>query len=350
MARSASAAALSDAEFPETYSPTKPETIFLDRVYVHVGHEYIWFGKGGDIKRGGLIRTRAETFGPQRDPLERLAWAQDKVANFKQYLFNEVSHVALDANGNYNDIDGGGRALIAHILGHPTIEAFVEKNLAPKEVARRFREHAHSKVALGAVQDFLTFVAEGSPMHVRIRNAIAPNYSVKKSGVDAINSVKALYDIYNSGGETETERLELLRLTSRYCATAWKPKFETIKGGKKKRTKPGFHVPGIAFVAVALVLQALPAKFDEAKLRKVLASHSPKEINDVANDELTELAQAVAKKAPKSAFKLLSQHLATPMANVIARAYNNRLDADYDKIDISAIKNSLLAQQFSKLR
>ena len=346
MARTTTAAAVSDE--PATYKPLKPETVPLNRVYIHSGHDLIWFGRGGDVRRGGLVRQRTDSFGPQRDPLERLAWALDKVENFKQHLFNEPSHLALDAAGNYNDIDGGGRALIAHILGHPTIEAFVERNLTGKEIARRFREHAHSKVALGAVQDFLTYVAEERPREVRIKNALAPNYSVKKSGIDAINSVKALYDVYDYGGETETDRIALLRRTSQMCASAWKPRIEKKDG--KKRKVGGYHVDGIMFVAVALVIQALPKKYDEAKLRKYLANATPKEISEKTDADLADLAQTLAKGSARAAFQLLSQYKAVPMANIIARAYNYRLDPAFDKIDLNAIKDCVLAQQFAKQR
>ena len=337
---------LDDDVLPATYSTLKPDTIPLNKVYVHVGHEKIYFGRGGDLKKGGLVRVRAEAFGPQRDPLERLSWAQERANDFKAYLFADPSHVVEDENGEYDDTDGGGRALIAHICGHPTIEAFVSKNVSLAMRAKRFRDHGNSRVALGAVQTFLSRVAEGDKRHVRIKNAIAPNYKIKRSGIDAINSVAALYDVYDCAGE------DVLKRTAQLCGAAWRPKFKKIKGGVQRPIPhSGHHVDGILFVAVALIVVALPAKYDEEKLRTYLKNHSPKEIKDETMKEINKLAERSTKRAPRVVMQLLSQHLAVPMASTIARGYHKGLDTSkYQLIDMDAIADCPLAEQFKKLR
>lgn len=332
---------------PVNYNPTKPDTIPLNKVYVHVGNEKIYFGRSDrDVKRGGLVRTPVASYGPQRDPTERLAWATDRAhTNFKQWLFNEPSHVVLDENGEYDDTDGGGRALIAHMLGHPTIEAFVQRNIPLVARAAMFQEHANGRVAIGAVQDFLAEVAKLNPRCIAIKNALHPNYVVRKGGKDAINSVGALYDIYDEAGPAVMKR------TAQLAGNAWRPKYKKLKGGKMKTEKLGYHVPGIVFVALALNVEALPEKYNEAKLRDYLQHHSPDVIKQQAVDEIAKLAAKVGKGSPAVAFKLLSQHLAVPMARVIARGYNFKLDeTKFAPIDLNGFDTSKLAELFSELR
>lgn len=346
----------STASPPLTYSAQKPDTIPLNKCYVRVAHEKIYFGRGGEIKKGGLVRVKIADFGPQRDPLERLKWAQEKADNYKPWLF-EPGHVVEDENGEFDCTDCGGRCLIQHIRGVETIEAFISKNISLAQRAVRFREHAGSRVALGAVQEFIARVAEGDKRCISIKNALHPNFKVKKSGFDAINSVGALFDIWDHAG------VEVLHRVAQLCGTAYKPKFKTVKGGIKKMIpNSGEHVEGIFLVAAALVVESLPPKYDEDILRKYFASHTPQEIKEATLADLAKAAQSISKGSVAQAVKMLSQHLAVPMARTIGVGYNKSIAASYAakgrekgasekfQIDCSKIAASKLAVQFTKNR
>lgn len=344
---------------PPTYSTEKPKTIHLDKVYVHVGHEKIYFGRGGELCPGGLVRVPVQSFGPQRDPTEssRLAWVKRQVADFKPHLYRDPSHVNLDENGEYNDIDGGGRALMAHILGHPTIEAFVSEGLSDAEVATQFGEHAGGRIGLGAVQIFLKYVAQGSPRHVAILRSIQPYFTVRKGGIGAINSVGALYGIYDfAKGAPEDLNgdnyagARLLKRTAEECHLAWNPIYETDDKGKRALTRKGHTVDGNLFVAVALVLQAMPLDCDLNKFRRWLAGHSPKVISDVAQDEITAVAMRSAKYSLTSANKTLSLDRAIPMARVITMGYNKGLKTGMLRISMEGIADSNLGIRYAKGR
>lgn len=339
---------MSKAPLPPTFSKEKPRSIPLNKVYVHVGNEKIYFGRGGELVRGGLVREATPDFGPQRDPTERLAWALTQAKNFKPWLFQHPSHVCEDENGEFDDTDGGGRALIAHILGHPSIEAYVSVGVPIAERAARFRAHAHSRVPLGAVQDFLTFVAEGNPRHVAIKEALSPYYTVKKNGVDCINSIAALYAVHDyAEGDTP---FNLIRRTAELCSSSWKPLFDDSDEGRRRTIREGYHVTGVLFVAVALVVQALPAVYDDRKLRLWLSKNPPAEIDRQAVEDLQAVAMHSATRAPGLALKLLTQQMAVPLANVIARGYNTRLKEGYAKIALNDISDSAIATHYSKGR
>lgn len=325
------------------YVARKPETIPLDKVYIIIGHTKVWLGRGGDIAPGGLVREHSDRYGPQRDPCEktRLRWLRDRATNFKAHLFEEPTHLAADKDGNYEDLDGGGRAVIAAINGHLTIEAFVDHNLAPEQRATRFRDHQASRVSLGKVQDFLASVAEGDKGATAIVRALAPNYVVAKSGKGAINSVIALEKIANKAG------IDVLRRTAQFAAAAWKPKTKTLKGGKKTTVKAGYHVPGNLFVALAAILEAAPANYDEAKLRTFLAAHSPEDINKAANDTIVKMATNVKKGNPAAVMRIMTQDMAGEMAKVIIRGYHSRLDPKYGSIEVDDVMNSALLKSYT---
>lgn len=339
---------------PPTYSKEKPQTIPLDKVYVHVGYEKIYFGRGGDLVRGGLVREPTSEFGPQRDPTERLDWVQKQVDNFKPLLFRDPLRLSKDENGEYSDTDGGGRALMAHILGHPTVEAFVTERQTLFERATEFRELATSRVPLKAVQLFLTYVAAGSPRHNAIFQAIAPYYTVKSSGADAISSVAALYAVYDHADGAPADKnsanpagANLLRRTAEMCHTAWGPVYETDDDGKRKLVRKAKYVAGTVFVAVALVLQAgVP---NEKKLIDWLTKKGPEYISQKATENLLELARKSAKFSAAAAFKTVSIDMAIPMAMVIVREYNVKR-AGKDRINVEAVTESNLALRYSKTR
>ena len=342
-----------------TYSDQKPDTIPLNRCYVHVANEKIYFGRGGELKKGGLIREKIAAFGPQRDPLERLKWAQEKADDYKSWLF-EPGHVVEDENGEFDCTDCGGRCLIQHIRGAETIEAFVSKNISLVQRAVRFREHAGSRVALGAVQEFLADVAKCDKRCVAIKNALHPNFAVKKSGLDRIDAIGALKDIHDHAGNGTETGVEILRRAAQLCGTAYRPKFTRVKGGKKLVPHSGHRVEGVFLVAVALVVESLPSKYNEESLRKYLADHTPDQIKEETHADLASAAQKVSKGSLTQAVKMLSQHMAVPMARHIGVGYNKSVSAkiaahmrgsnEAQKVDCAKFDTSRLAEKYSKNR
>lgn len=330
---------------PKTASKFQPlvtELIDITKVFVHVANEYIFPALGNQNVKGGGGRKRVSTFGPQRDPFDRLNVLREMAEDFKGHLFEPI-HLADMGDGTYCDLDGGGRLTVAAMLGFKKISAFVARGLSADERTRRFREYAKSRVALGRVQDFIAQVAEGDERCVAIYNALKPNYTVKKSGLDAIKAVKALFDIYEAYG------VGILRRTAQFAATAWKPKYTTIKG-KKKTERKGHAVDGLVLVSLANVLANAPQKFDEGALRRYLREVPPEAIVDKAREELTTLAQNSAKKSPKLAMKLMTQSMMPNISKVIARGYNRRKSDDHDLFELGLIDISPLTALYTHSR
>ena len=280
------------------------EKIFLDcqKENLYVAAE--------DNPRGRRVPHSEGDLGYQRDPWTRSSWialrlglakdtleTDDSIEEAERGFFDMRKFRPLDvskrANGMYAALDGGGRWLMAQLMGLKTVPCMVHEGLTREEEAELFSEFDSETYKLRSIDRFVAYLSALDPMAVAINDAVAP-FRIAVKGVGTLKCVGPLSEIYTAFTNYETA-LRIIRRASVIIANTWCG----FKGNDQWSVKR--PIDGKFFLAVAILIEIAGKEFNEAALRKVLsrAELSPKNLQQTIESDF-------ATKIKTDAFTLLA--------------------------------------------
>ena len=214
----------------------------VSKLFIDGVHELIFFDN---------VRVEHGREGPgyQRDPYKRLPWLESRKGAFIPALLRPVE-VSKRNDGKFATVDGGGRWVMAQMLGMSEIECRVHEGLTRQEEADLFVKFDREIYRVRQVEQYHAALAAGNPTVVAIDECIKPHYDVGKSGAKNLDSPNTLLQIFGLSGEGA----RVLKKTAFICANSWSKA----------------HVAAAPFAAIAMLVDSAPAGWNEGVLRDLM--------------------------------------------------------------------------------
>lgn len=241
------------------------KTIPVRKIFIDTGPEAIYVSS--EKYPRGERRKHAGTPGYQRDPWARIKWIESRVPHFSEELCRPIE-VARRPDGFYAAIDGGGRWVLAQLIGRLGLMCRVHENLTRAQEARLFAEFDDT-YKLRSIDTFVALIGSRDPMAMAIAAAARP-YRIAARGSGTIKCVGSLVNMYIAYGKDYARGTQLIEYTCRIAARGW--------SGYAKDGRPNnVRIDGKFMSALAMLIDAKTTidGIDTDVMQRVLVTNSP---------------------------------------------------------------------------